>query len=171
MDLTIENLCQELANGAQVLRVLASGLSQAEARFKPSQEARSVLEVIAHLYDEEREDFRRRIDITLHQPGQEWPPIDPDGWVIQRNYNMRDFNETLRDFLAEREKSLAWLNSLEAPDWEARYNAPFGPISAGDLLASWVAHDNLHMRQLVELRRERLEKMAAAYQLRYAGEW
>ena len=44
-------------------------------------------------------------------------------------------------------------------------------MKAGDLLASWVAHDNLHTRQLVELRRSRLVELAQPYDVRYAGDW
>ena len=35
----------------------------------------------------------------------------------------------------------------------------------------WVAHDNLHLRQLVELRRLRLENITRPYHLEYAGDW
>jgi hypothetical protein len=44
-------------------------------------------------------------------------------------------------------------------------------MKAGEMLSCWVAHDNLHMRQLVELRRSRLENLTAPYYLGYAGEW
>jgi hypothetical protein len=44
-------------------------------------------------------------------------------------------------------------------------------MKAGDLLGSWVAHDNLHMRQLVELRRVRLQNITGPYDMSYAGEW
>jgi hypothetical protein len=61
--------------------------------------------------------------------------------------------------------------SLGAADWEARYTAPFGVMSAGDLLASWVAHDVLHMRQLVELHRAYIVHLAEPYNTEYAGPW
>jgi hypothetical protein len=93
------------------------------------------------------------------------------GWVTERHYNERDLEEMLASFLVERRKSLVWLNSLEAPNWQAVYPAPFGEIRAGDMLASWAAHDNLHTRQLVELRRTRLVHLTAPYDVRYAGEW
>jgi hypothetical protein len=166
-----EALINELALGAEIIRSLAAGFSRAEARIRPAPESWSALEVIAHLYDEEQEDFRQRLDITLHRPTKDWPLIDPQGWVTSRAYNERDFDETLKGFLVERERSLSWLKALNAPDWEAAYETPFGQMKAGDLLASWVAHDNLHTRQLVELRWARLLKMAEPYDVRYAGEW
>jgi hypothetical protein len=79
--------------------------------------------------------------------------------------------QTLDGLLTERANSLTWLHDLSEPNWDVEYPAPFGPIKAGDLLASWVAHDNLHTRQLVELRRSRLLRMVAPYSVKYAGDW
>ena len=166
-----ETLFQELANSTEMIRALSAGIEQDEARVKPDEKSWSMLEVICHLHDEEREDFRQRLDIILHRPEAAWPPIDPVGWVTARNYNERDLVEVLDQLSAEREKSLAWLRGLVEPDWEAGYQASFGTIRAGDMLSSWVAHDNLHMRQLVELRRGRIIKITEPYDVRYAGDW
>ena len=164
-------LRRELAYGVEIVRQLVAGVSQAEARFKPTPETWSILEVVCHLYDEEREDFRPRLDIALHRPEEKWQKIDPSGWITTRKYNDRDLVQTLDGLLTEREESLSWLHGLSAPNWDAEYPGPSGPIKAGDLLASWVAHDNLHTRQLVELRRSRLLAMVAPYSVRYAGDW
>jgi hypothetical protein len=142
-----------------------------EAQFKPTAESWSILEVVCHLYDEEREDFRQRLDIILNRPEAELPPIDPQGWVTARKYNERNLAESLDNFLAERRKSLDWLKGLTAPNWDAEYETKFRRMKAGDMLGSWVAHDNLHTRQLVELRRVRVLKIAAPYDVQYAGDW
>ena len=164
-------LYQELADGVEIVVKLVAAITPAEARFKPNPESWSILEVICHLYDEEREDFRQRLDIMLHQPTEEWPPIDPTGWVVARKYNERDLAEMVNNFVAERKNSLAWLKGLSRPNWEAEYTTPFGVMKAGDILGSWVAHDHLHLRQLVELRRARVLQLVAPYDVQYAGEW
>ena len=166
-----EILYQELADGAEIVRQLVTGITWVEARARPEPESWSVLEVVCHLYDEEREDFRQRLDIMLYRPDDKWPPIDPVGWITARKYNDRDLAEALDNFMAERHRSLAWLRGLSAPNWEAEYRAPFGLMKAGDMLASWVAHDNLHMRQLVELRRSRVVRITEPYDVQYAGDW
>ena len=166
-----EIMCQELANGAGAVSNLLTGITPAEARFKPTSETWSVLEVVCHLVDEEREDFRQRLDIMLHRPADPWPPIHPTAWVIERAYNERDYAEMLDEWRAERARSLAWLEGLAAPDWEREVTWPFGSMRVGDMLAAWVAHDNLHQRQLVELRRARLVKLAEPYDVQYAGDW
>ena len=166
-----ETLYRDLAHGAETIRALVMGVTSAEARFKPNPKSWSILEVVCHLYDEEREDFRQLLDIIWHRPTEEWLPLDPGSQVATRRYNERNLSEALSSFLSEREKSLTWLQSLSAPDWEAEYTMPFGPIRAGDILASWAAHDILHMRQLVELRRTRIVSLAEPFDVRYAGKW
>ncbi|HSJ58387.1 MAG TPA: DinB family protein [Anaerolineae bacterium] len=169
--MNVEQAVARMAESAAAIRAVTLGITDEQARWKPDPESWSVLEVVNHLWDEEREDFRQRIDYTLHRPGEEWPPIDPMGWVDVRRYNERDLAESFEGFLAAREDSLAWLRALRAPDWEATYQAPWGAISAGDLLASWVAHDLLHLRQLVELRWLLTTSELAPRNVRYAGEW
>jgi hypothetical protein len=44
-------------------------------------------------------------------------------------------------------------------------------MTAGEMLASWITHDNLHIRQLVELRRARIEKITQPYAIGYTGDW
>jgi len=164
-------LIEELANGQGILTGMLAGIPQVAAQLKPDLETRSILEVVCHLYDEEREDFRVRLDIMLHRPADEWPPIRPDAWVTERAYNERDLATVVQKFIEERQNSLMWLKKLESPDWEAKCETPFGVMKPGDMLSAWVAHDNLHMRQLVELRRWRIEQITAPYNLKYAGDW
>jgi hypothetical protein len=44
-----QTLYQELANGATIIRALVEGITQEEARFKPTAESWSILEVVCHL--------------------------------------------------------------------------------------------------------------------------
>lgn len=167
----IDSLAVLMAENAARIRALVKGVSDQQARRKPDPASWSILEVVSHLLDEEREDFRVRLDYTLHHPGEPWPPIDPGGWVTSRSYNEKDPKATLDQFLAEREASLAWLKTLSAPEWKTTYEAPLGPISAGDLFAAWVAHDLLHMRQLVELHWQNSTAELEPFRTQYAGEW
>lgn len=166
-----EQLYQELVYGRDIIRALVSGVTQAEAQVKPSPESWSILEVVCHLYDEEREDFREHLDLIVNRPNDEWKRINPQGWVTERRYNERNLTEALDAFLAERNQSLEWLRGLSSANWDAVYTTPFRSMTAGDMFASWVAHDNLHMRQLVELRRARLLALTATYMVEYAGDW
>ena len=164
-------LIQQLETDGERFRALVAGVSDEQARWRPDAQAWSLLEMVCHLHDEERLDFRVRIDTILHHPGQEVPPIDPPGWVHEHHYAERDLQAELDGFIAERQKSIAWLKSLEAPDWEATYQAPWGSIRAGDIFAGWLAHDLLHMRQLLEHHWANLNQQSAPYSTMYGGEW
>ena len=61
-------LYQELQNSTEMIRALLAGVSQEAARLKPSAESWSILEVVCHLYDEEREDFREHLDFHSSPP-------------------------------------------------------------------------------------------------------
>jgi len=161
----------QMVDNAERVRALAQRVSDQQARWKPHPDSWSILEVVNHLLDEERQDFRVRLDYTLHRPRETWPPIDPGGWVVARAYNQRDLDASLSQFLSERQESIAWLHALSQPDWEAAYEAPWGPIRAGDIFASWVAHDLLHMRQLLELHWAYTTRELTPYRPDYAGEW
>lgn len=160
-----------LGDSAEAIRQLVAGVGPEQARWQPDPDSWSVLEVVCHLHDEEREDFRVRLAHILAGKTENWPPIDPGGWVTARAYNQQDLAENLTAFLAQRRASVAWLASLDDPDWGAHYPAPWGAMRAGDILAAWVAHDLLHTRQLVELLYAYTVQESAPYDVRYAGEW
>lgn len=164
-------LYQELTNSAEMIRALLTGISQEEAQFKPTPEAWSILEVVCHLHDEEREDFREHLDFILHRQNEAWHRIDPQAWVAERKYNEQNFSEMCEKFFNERKKSLNWLKDLAKADWDKTYTSEFGAITAGEMFASWIAHDNLHIRQLVELRRARIENITKPFAIVYAGDW
>lgn len=167
-----QTLYQELVNSTEMIRALLTGIGQEQAKVKPDAKSWSILEVVCHLLDEEREDFREHLDFILHrQKDEEWHPIAPQTWVKLRRYNEQDFKQMKAKFFRERGKSLKWLKSLEGAKWKTRYKSKWGSMTAGDIFASWVAHDNLHIRQLVGLRRAHIEGIAKPHKIQYAGDW
>lgn len=169
--LRVDALRERLRANAHVFAAQVAGVGDEQARWKPDPAQWSIVEVVNHLADEEREDFRARLDATLHHPGS-WPPIDPQGWPVSRRYNERPLGESLERFLAARAESLVWLDELGDPDWSRAYQHPsIGPISAGDLLTSWVAHDLIHVRQINRLHRDWLVASLSDHSPRYAGRW
>jgi hypothetical protein len=163
---------ERLAQNADAVKGLVGGVGPEQARWQPTPGKWSLLEIINHLGDEERDDFRKRLDLLLHHPDQEWPGIDPEGWCVERKYNERELEPSLEDFLAERQSSIAWLRTLENPAWENSYQHPLlGEIKAGSLLNSWLAHDLLHIRQLTKLHFDYFTRRNKPYSVDYAGKW
>ena len=160
-----------LERDAGVFASLLGGVPVEQRTWRPSPEAWNLLEVVCHLHDEEREDFRARVRLTLEDPTAPWPPIDPPAWVRDRNYAEQDYDRVLADVLRERAASVAWLRTLVAPNWDNTYDHPkVGPVPAKRLLYNWWAHDLLHLRQIVRLRYRLLEG-SVEEPLDYAGDW
>jgi hypothetical protein len=164
-----ETLYAELSNSTDTIRSLLNGITQEEAQRKPNAESWSILEVICHLHDTEREDFREHLDFILHRQDEKYHVIDPQDWITSRKYNEQDFNEMKEKFFTERSKSLEWLKGIPNSDWDITYTSEYGSVSAGEMFSCWIAHDNLHIRQFVELRRHRIESITKPYPLEYAG--
>ena len=169
--MNLDYFIDRFSKNREVFAGLVRGLSLEQAKWKPSPDKWSILEVVNHLLDEEREDFRQRIELVLADPMQAWPPIDPRTWVTSRGYNDREVDISLNNFLSEREKSLSWLRGLSEPDWQNSNTGPNGTLTAGDLLASWLAHDFLHIRQLARLHWQYVGAIADPYQTTYGGPW
>ncbi|MGH9872457.1 MAG: DinB family protein [Pyrinomonadaceae bacterium] len=167
----LDYFINRFSKNREVFSGLLEGVSLELARWKPSPDKWSMLEVVNHLYDEEREDFRQRVQLVLADPKQAWPPIDPRTWVTARGYNDRELDTSLNDFFSEREKSLLWLRGLSEPNWQNSNTGPNGTLRAGDLLASWLAHDFLHIRQLTRLHWQYLGAISDPYQTAYGGPW
>lgn len=162
---------EELKRNKNIFEGLLNGLSKTQYLWKPSPDKWCQLEIVCHLYDEESEDFRARTKHVLENYELPLPAIDPVGWVAERKYIEQDFNQKLTDFLKERERSVKWLESLENPNWDNFYKHPlFGEMTAGMFLANWLAHDYIHIRQIIKLKYAYLERKSSE-NLTYAGEW
>ncbi len=154
------------------ISALIAVLSQGDARWRPEGSGWSILEIINHMVDEEVDDFRTRLRLTLEDPSQLWPGINPEGWARQRDYNERDLSESIKRFESARAESLTWLESLRDPDWSRAHEHPkLGVIRAGDLLAAWCAHDALHLRQIAKRLYQLTQRDAGEYSTSYAGVW
>ena len=165
-----KQIIAHLGVNSDVFKHLFMNLSDEKARWKPGLDKWSLLEVINHLYDEEREDFRKRLMLVLSDSAAPWPPIDPERWVFERGYNERDVKASLDNFFGERTYSLGWLNELSSPDWQAIHHHPqMGPMSAEQLLANWLAHDLFHIRQVNDLHFAYLSKQVVPMSLDYSG--
>jgi len=165
----LEDVCARMQANASVLASLYDGLPDGQLDWRPLPQKWSLREVLGHLHDEEIDDFRTRVDLTLHHADQAWPGIDPEGWVTERGYAQWDAVATMSEWQRRRAETLQWLRSLDAPDWNRIYEHPqIGALSAGDLLLSWLTHDHLHIRQILKLHLEFHKEHGKPYSSRYA---
>lgn len=169
--LPISHFADRLSANLRVFDHFLGGVGPEQAAWRPAPEAWTLLEVVCHLYDEEREDFRTRLKLILEDPGQAWPPIDPRGWVLSRGYASRDYANMVDGFIAERAASIVWLRGLADPALNNARDLGNFTLCGGDLLGAWLAHDFLHLRQINELHYAYTARAAEPYSVVYAGDW
>ncbi len=157
-----------LAVGVDSIECLVAGIGEEEAEYRPSPDAWSVLDVLGHLLDEESADFRARMRTTLQDPERPWPPLDADAAVVAARRGRASARALVERFSDERAVSLAWLATLDAPELDRAHVANGRRLRAGDVLAAWVAHDLLHLRQLTGVRLAWWALQAAPYEVGYA---
>ncbi len=161
----------EFRRNGKAFAALLTSLSEQEVMFRPAPEKWNLLEIVCHLLDEERLDFRAKMRHIMERPEMEFEPIDPEGWVISHKYSERIFVTVLDDFLNERKISLEWLKTLTEEDLEKKMeHKVFGTVTVKHFLSNWLAHDYLHIRQIIGLKHSYLKTLTST-DLRYAGDW
>jgi hypothetical protein len=113
----------------------------------------SPYDIVGHLIHGERTDWIPRTELLLaHGEDQAFTPFDR--FAQLRDSAGKTLQELLETFAQLREINLRRLEglSLEAGDFERRGRHPeLGPVTLGQLLATWVAHDLNHIGQIARV--------------------
>jgi hypothetical protein len=158
-------IIQELDNNYKIIDEILRNTSREMSIWRPKEDKWCLLEIICHLNDEENEDFGARLRSILNDPYKPLPPIDPLVWVEERKYLEQNFQKK------SRLETISWLQSLKNPNWDNSYQHPtLGAMSAKHMLANWLAHDYIHIRQILNLKYEYLSQNQHG-DLSYAGNW
>jgi hypothetical protein len=164
-------IIERLADNQGVIFRLVKKLPKDKRRGRPEINKWCIHEIVCHLVDEEKDDFRFRMTSAIHDPGKGVPPIDPEGWVAARKYANMDFHGKLVEWRKSRSKSVKWLKTLKPSDFKKTFMHPeYGTMSAADLLENWLAHDYLHIRQINRYLYE-MHSESSQDSLQYAGSW
>jgi len=164
-------IIKKLAANQDVFQHLFANLSKEEIIWRPYPAHWCLLEILCHLHDNEHEDFKVRVQSVLENPSIPFISIEPSQWVAERGYINQNFEAQLTSFLQKRRDSIQWLNSLVQPAWENTYHhETYGELTARNLLVNWLAHDNLHIRQITRIKYLYL-KAYSGEDLSYAGNW
>jgi hypothetical protein len=103
----------------------------------------SAAECLRHLLDVERSVFPTRVRAFL--AGQDFPGFDPDA---QPPVDLSRPAEMAREFASLREGSLSLLAELTAADLaRSARHAELGPVTLGEMMHEWAAHDLNHTVQ------------------------
>jgi hypothetical protein len=160
---------RELARFSKLLEVLVGELDEATWRARPAPGEWAPVEIVCHLRDEETEDFGARLRVIL-AGGAQFVPNDPERLAVDRRYLQANPAEALTAFRARRLSNLDLLESVVADRLRGTAKRPGdGRLSGLDLLASWVAHDRLHLQQLAGTLARLWADRWTPLQVEYAG--
>jgi uncharacterized damage-inducible protein DinB len=137
---------QRAAHGT-LLRLIA-GISDETLRHRPAPRKWSVLEILAHLAEDElTTSWRYRQMIEL--PGVTLMGFNQDLWAQLSDYASWSPQDALEMFRLLRESNLRLLSRLTPEQWNSPgHHSERGPISVRDLVSHMAAHDHNHILQI-----------------------
>jgi len=147
------------------LNALLRGLPEAWTLANEGADTWTAFDIVGHLIHAEHTDWIPRATMILeHGESETFKPFNREGQ--NEKSQGKSLPQLLDEFAAVRAASLSRLRAmnLEPGDLDRRGRHPnFGPVTLGQLLATWAAHDLTHLHQLSRL---------LAYQYREAvGPW
>ena len=80
--INIAEIIRQLTGNAEAWRALVQTFSNEQAQWKPNPETWSVREVMEHVYNEERIDFRKHLKEMLNDPPQPWGEFRREEYVL-----------------------------------------------------------------------------------------
>ena len=113
----------------------------------------TAFDIVGHLIHAEHTDWIPRATMILqHGESQTFKPFNREGQ--NEKSQGKSLLRLLDEFAAARGESLSQLRAmnLQSTDLDRRGRHPnFGPVTLGQLLATWAAHDLTHLHQLSRL--------------------
>lgn len=150
MTFSLDHALALLERTPPTLEALLGGLPEAWTGAREGPETFSPYDVVGHLIHGEKTDWITRARIILDH-GESRPFDRYDRLAQYRDRAGRALPELLREFGSLRRDNLRALRSwnLAAADLERRGTHPtLGPVTLGQLLATWAVHDLTHLHQI-----------------------
>jgi hypothetical protein len=160
-DLERAALLRIVADTPARLRAALKGVPRKLLLWNPGPGKWSILEIVAHLRDMEREAYLTRYRRILAEDNPALPDLDGDALAILNDYRSLKLSEVLRDWLKARKECLRLLKSVKGSRWERMgTHQTAGPLSLEDLLRRHaMGNDEAHLGQI-----EAIRKRAAVFE-------
>jgi uncharacterized damage-inducible protein DinB len=150
---TLDDAIPVLRATPRVLHAWLDDLPEVWIRVTEGAETWSPYDIVGHLIHGERTDWIPRLEMLLaHGESKPFTPFDRFAqFQASRGLSLRVLLDTFADL---RQANLTRLEShrLQASDLDRRGRHPeLGPVTLGQLLATWVAHDLNHLGQIARV--------------------
>jgi uncharacterized damage-inducible protein DinB len=153
MRFSLEHATSFLRRTPSILQVWLEDLPDGWATLNEGPETWSPFDIVGHLIHGERTDWIPRAELILaHGEGRPFTPFDR--FAQYQDSRGKTLPQLLDTFAALRSQSLDRLESLRLTpaDLERKGRHPeLGTVTLGQLLATWVAHDQNHLGQIARV--------------------
>jgi hypothetical protein len=153
MSFDLPRTLEVLSRTPGVLESLLDGLSDTWLDASEGPDTFSPRDVVGHLIHGEETDWVPRIRLILER-GDEEPFVPFDRFGFREKIKGRSMDELLNELRNLRNENLDYVRglSLTASDFDRKGRHPaLGPVTLGQLLATWMVHDLGHVRQIVRV--------------------
>lgn len=145
-------LVEVLAENAQRLEALFTGLSEEEARRAPAPGEWSALEVLTHLRTAEAIMMPRVLQILV-RPNVRLPDMDEHRWAALLARARLSVSEQVAAFAARRRELVGLLATLRPDEWEtAGEHELQGELTVRRIAEHAAGHEREHLEQLEAVR-------------------
>ena len=148
------------------LKGALKGVPKAVLLFTPAPGKWSILEIVCHLRDMERDAYLGRYQRILAEDTPRLPDIDGDVYSLENDYRSQKLGEALREWSRLRRECLRLLSSVKREQWDrASVHETAGRLTLADLARRHaVGNDEAHLGQIEAIKRRHavLERLAGA---------
>ena len=157
---------ETLAATPAALKAALRGVPRKLLLFSPAPGKWSILEILCHMRDMEREGYLERYTRILAENEPRLPDLNGDALAIERDYRGQKAGDVLRDWMRLRRENLRLLKKSKPEQWRrAGVHETAGRLSIDDLVVRHaVGNDTAHLAQIDSIKRRAavLEKLSAA---------
>jgi len=157
---------ETLAATPAALKAALRGVPRKLLLYTPAPGKWSILEILCHMRDMEREGYLERYTRILAENEPRLPDLNGDALAIERDYRGQKAGDVLRDWTRLRRESLRLLKKSKPEQWRrAGIHETAGRLSIDDLVVRHaVGNDLAHLAQIGAIKRRAalLERLSAA---------
>lgn len=145
-------LLAQYGTAPQRIEAQVRGLPSAAWSFRPAGGGWTITEVVIHVADNEAVDFVR-VRTAIAESGSLIQRYDEAKWARELDYGGDNVDEALMAFRVLRSRTHRLLHRIPEAAWNRTVRRPEGDQrTVADKLRGDVEHDELHMRQIEQLR-------------------
>ena len=146
---------ETLAATPTALKEALRGVPRKLLLFTPAPGKWSILEILCHLRDMEREGYLERYTRILAENEPRLPDLNGDALAIERDYRGQKAGEVLRDWMRLRRESLRLLKRSKPEQWRrAGIHETAGRLTIDDFVVRHaVGNDTAHLAQIDSIKR------------------